>query len=218
MLDRACASNTWINSCPEIVVSHLSTVYSDHCPILLETNLPNQITSSGRPPFRFEAAWAGMEECDKLIKRRWASQCLNGSSNSLLDRLRTCNEEMNLWNKRVKGKSFQKQIEKLEDRVKKLRSETIDMQSRTEEAWLLATIGELVLREERYWKQRRKKHWLKLGDRNTSFFHATTTERRRSNRISKLTSPNQEIITDNAEIKRLISQHFHEVYQSSHPS
>lgn len=36
----------------------------------------------------------------------------------------------------------------------------------------------LLVREEAYWKQHAKMHWLKDGDLNTKFFHMTTTARR----------------------------------------
>jgi hypothetical protein len=37
-----------------------------------------------------------------------------------------------------------------------------------------------------YWKQRSHTKWLEKGDRNTKFFHAACSERRRRNRIGRL--------------------------------
>ena len=37
-----------------------------------------------------------------------------------------------------------------------------------------------------YWKQRSHTKWLEKGDRNTKFFHATCSERKRRNRIERL--------------------------------
>ncbi|KAA3482600.1 reverse transcriptase [Gossypium australe] len=39
---------------------------------------------------------------------------------------------------------------------------------------------------ESYWEQRAKVNWLKLGDRNTTFFYNIATQRRRQNCIQKL--------------------------------
>lgn len=39
---------------------------------------------------------------------------------------------------------------------------------------------------ERYWEQKARLNWLKLGDRNTAFFHSQATQRRKKNLINKL--------------------------------
>ena len=40
-----------------------------------------------------------------------------------------------------------------------------------------------MLREEIMWNQRSRALWIKYGDRNTKFFHATANNRQRKNRI-----------------------------------
>lgn len=42
------------------------------------------------------------------------------------------------------------------------------------------------MRYKQLWRQRCKQLWLQAGDRNTKFFHAMATERKRSNTISQL--------------------------------
>ena len=44
-------------------------------------------------------------------------------------------------------------------------------------------INEIQVREELMWNQRSRALWLKWGDRNTNFFHATTSQKRRKNWI-----------------------------------
>ena len=44
-------------------------------------------------------------------------------------------------------------------------------------------INEVMLREEMMWNQRSRALWIKYGDRNTKFFHATANNRQRKNRI-----------------------------------
>jgi len=37
----------------------------------------------------------------------------------------------------------------------------------------------LLAQDDAYWKQRAKMHWHKDGDRNTNYFHASATARKR---------------------------------------
>lgn len=43
-----------------------------------------------------------------------------------------------------------------------------------------------IEKDERYWEQKACINWLKLGDRNTAFFHKQATQRRWRNLIQKL--------------------------------
>lgn len=47
-----------------------------------------------------------------------------------------------------------------------------------------------------YWKKRCTIRWVKFGDENTKFFHATAAERYRKNVISQLTLADGRIVTD----------------------
>lgn len=40
--------------------------------------------------------------------------------------------------------------------------------------------------EEKYWRDKARVDWLKFGDKNTSFFHAKTVQRRAQNKIRGL--------------------------------
>ena len=51
-------------------------------------------------------------------------------------------------------------------------------------------INEIQVREEMMWNQRSRALWLKWGDRNTKFFHASASQRRRKNWIAGLQDPN----------------------------
>ncbi|KAL0374207.1 UNVERIFIED_CONTAM: hypothetical protein Sradi_3336400 [Sesamum radiatum] len=81
-LDRACANDSWIKLFPNAQVTHLSSVYSDHHPIFLQSEVQSDVQQRNtRRPFRFEATWAGNDECDQIVQQagevaqevRWAT-------------------------------------------------------------------------------------------------------------------------------------------------
>lgn len=51
---------------------------------------------------------------------------------------------------------------------------------------LLSKYGEVLQREEIYWKQKSRENWLKVGDGNMKFFHSLVKVRRNLNRIISL--------------------------------
>ena len=58
-----------------------------------------------------------------------------------------------------------------------------------------------------FWLQRSTIKWLKLGDRNTRFFHASTLQWRQPNRISQLMRPKGWIKEDN-QIRQHVNVYF----------
>lgn len=47
-----------------------------------------------------------------------------------------------------------------------------------EQERLSSKLGDLWIKEEQYWHQRSRIHWLTAGDSNTRFFHLSTLHRR----------------------------------------
>lgn len=58
--------------------------------------------------------------------------------------------------------------------------------------------------EEEYWRQRSRLLWLKLGDRNTGYFHAVSKNRRRANNLSVLEKSNGEMVYKEEDITKVI--------------
>lgn len=66
-----------------------------------------------------------------------------------------------------------------------------------------------------YWRQKAHVKWMEFGDRNTAFFHAACSERKRSNRIGKLRKENGGWEEEEAEKRRFISNYFENFFRSS---
>lgn len=66
-----------------------------------------------------------------------------------------------------------------------------------------------------FWHQRSRVNWLRLGDRNSRFFHLTTIQRRQRNQIVKLKDENGEWQMNQDLIANTIHNHFRKLYAMS---
>ncbi|KAK4386016.1 hypothetical protein Sango_2472200, partial [Sesamum angolense] len=85
-LDRVFAYSKWRDVFPGSSANNIPSAYSDHYSLLLTTT---RIASTGlRPrskPFRFEAFWMRMEDCEKIIQKTWQQSKLQGQSEDCLE-------------------------------------------------------------------------------------------------------------------------------------
>ena len=63
-------------------------------------------------------------------------------------------------------------------------------------------------REEEYWKLKSRSTWMKVVDRNTSFFHKQCRARLSKNHISKISSLSGETFKGISQIKQVVEAHF----------
>ncbi|XP_039169978.1 uncharacterized protein LOC120294110 [Eucalyptus grandis] len=64
-------------------------------------------------------------------------------------------------------------------------------------------LEKLWSQEEMYWGMRSRITWLKCGDRNTKFFHASTIQRRSRNRITLLKNAEEEWVNEEQSLKEM---------------
>lgn len=69
------------------------------------------------------------------------------------------------------------------------------------ELWV--ELNNILKQEEIFWFQKSRCNWLKMGDRNTKFFHASTIIRRKKNKIIALKDNDDCWVTDPGELKQL---------------
>ncbi|KAL9659348.1 hypothetical protein QQ045_024154 [Rhodiola kirilowii] len=84
-----------------------------------------------------------------------------------------------------------------------------------EEGKTAAELDEWRLREELLWRQRSQAEWLLEGDRNTKFFHARASHRRKVNRIDKLRNEDGEWLTEESAIAHQIKKYFGNLFKST---
>lgn len=69
-------------------------------------------------------------------------------------------------------------------------------------------MGEILLKEDVYWKQRAKQFWLKEGDKNTRFFHGTANARRKIKKLSRLKRNDGSWEENKPAVKQMILDYF----------
>ncbi|KAL2892194.1 LINE-1 reverse transcriptase-like protein [Bienertia sinuspersici] len=73
---------------------------------------------------------------------------------------------------------------------------------------------ELESREEQYWKQRSRQDWLKGGDKNSSFFHTKTKQRRDRNNITSVWDRAGNEYSDEDQMAETFASYFEELFTS----
>ena len=99
------------------------------------------------------------------------------------------------------------------------RVEEVSTRSRDygEVAKLKSELNALYDKEEQMWKQRSRIWWLKHGDQNTTFFHGSTTQRKRRNFIRRLWDENGVWQEDEKVVLALLNNFYTQLFSSSDP-
>lgn len=71
----------------------------------------------------------------------------------------------------------------------------------------------LLALDDAYWRQRAKTHWYWDGDRNTKFFHASATPRKKVNHILSLEDDTGNKVTDDQGLRSVAQHYFHDLFQ-----
>ncbi|KAH9750466.1 reverse transcriptase domain-containing protein [Citrus sinensis] len=79
-------------------------------------------------------------------------------------------------------------------------------------------IDGFLVDEEIYWKQRSRADWLREGDKNTKFFHAKASSRKRKNKIWGILNEQDEWTEEAADVEKIFCDYFANLYTSTKPS
>jgi len=205
-LDRAVANGHFIQLFDDYHVENVITSTSDHYAILVSINRDSQYNdrSSFDNNFKYEAMWARAPDYNDIVEKKWKED-FEGPRNlqsfwSNLSRMAT---SLKHWSSRTFG-SIRKEIKKLERQLAMLRSSSATPAFSVEERRIERKLCDLFECEEIMARQRSRVDWLQAGDRNTSFFHARASARRKTNRISYLLREDGTRCEDREELKGMV--------------
>jgi hypothetical protein len=190
-LDRSFCNYDWRLMFPEATVEHLVQRHSDHIPILLRCF--NNVGNHENRPFRFQVAWFTHSDYPNLVKNTWARDRHN-----IVGCLQNVAKLSTIFNKEVFGNIFARKKE-VEARLRGIQRalENIDSANLMRlQKELLTSYENILFQEETLWYQKSREQWIKLGSRNTAFFHAQSIIRRKRNKIHGIRLTSGEWCTD----------------------
>lgn len=179
-LDRALVTRSFNNIFTVVKLTNLEIITSDHSPIFLEPAIVSQVI--GMKTFRFENAWLREPMCLQIVEEVWHRH----SGRSLQDKLDERANILTVWGAEIKGR--------FKDRIAQCKNVMRRAKSRRDEAsvrkYQEATnkLNQIYNQWEFFWRKRSKQLWLKEGDQNSKYFHATAKNRRRADQINCLTN------------------------------
>lgn len=206
-LDRALCCDEWRCSFPAALVRHLTHAHSDHCPILVELDgeKPDRL---GERQFKFQAAWLLHADFMSMLRREWSW------GGDLTHSMKCLAEKLNAWNRDTFGNIFWKKRKlrrRLEGACNAL-EERSSVGLLKLEMKLKRELADVLLQEEVLWMQKSRVDWLRMGDKNTKFFHTSTLARRRRNRVDLLMNDGGEWVSDKLELKNMALDYYKNLF------
>ncbi|CAM8982799.1 unnamed protein product [Rhodiola kirilowii] len=207
-LDRAVANKAWRDLFNKAIVKHGFANSSDHIPVVLM--LKGGSNTGHRSFQRFESMWVRHADFKNVVRRSWSSQ---GNETPISEKLHKCMHDLCKWGSDTFG-NVKRKIKELKDRISQVRKGVRTEETATREASLMEELDEWMEREELWWRQRSRAEWLKHGDRNTSYFHARASHRRRRNRIDSIRNQAGDLCESSQQIETIIMSYFRDIFTS----
>ncbi|KAG8491705.1 hypothetical protein CXB51_015144 [Gossypium anomalum] len=161
-----------------------------------------------RQPLESCQLWTVEDSCEAEVKKLWES-----SLGSFPTRMLALAKGLQKWARLIKPKRG-RHVKRLTSRL-----EVLNGSERSEES--LADLVDVKIqlnlemdKEERYWEQRARVNWLKMGDRNTLFFHKMASQRRHTNRIQGLQREDGFMASNSTEFRNIARDYFVKLFES----
>ncbi|XP_019239455.1 PREDICTED: uncharacterized protein LOC109219450 [Nicotiana attenuata] len=198
-IDRCLANNQWVNQYPEANITHLPRTQSHHCPMLV--SLSNASPSPINKPFRFESMWCSHPMFQSLVRDSFSP------NSTLIPSTALFKAKAVSWNRDTFGNIFHKKRRLLARiaRIQKSPHYPTSTNLQSLETQLIDELNSILKNEEDFWKLKSRIQWLSEGNANTNFFHASTLNRMRRNKILSLQNDSGQWMFEEGEIHQAIS-------------
>ncbi|KAK1549712.1 hypothetical protein Q3G72_006607 [Acer saccharum] len=212
-LDRVLVSDGCISCWREISCVALPRICSDHCPLLVRLS---DFEVSSQRPSRFQSMWLEHLDFIAIVRKIWSSPVMGRPPQVVIYKLKRLKKALKSWNWEVFGDLNSAIVGKCAE----LHSIQEDLSNRgfsddlfMAEVSVHSELDVLLRRQECFLRDRSRVRWLRDGDRNTSFFHASIKRRQYRNAISTL-SINGVLSEDRLTIKDHIISYYSDLFCS----
>lgn len=214
-LDRALGSRSWCKRFPAYKIVNGDQRHSDHRPLLVMLGGKNRSVRpcDGVNYFRFEAKWLQEEGCEHIVNEAWNKSDVE-TGGCLMDGLKKVASSLKEWDSNVLG-DLQKRIKEKKRELEIIRRSDINPSTVAREHVTKEKLRRLEDQLDTFWKQRAHVKWLRLGDRNTSFFHAFASERKKRNKIEQLQKEDGSWVQNREQLKEHVADYFFNLFSST---
>lgn len=173
-LDRALATNNWVQCYQHAVVKHVVLEGSDRVMLILSTNvdIPRQ-----RRRFMFNPLWNQEEKYAEVVRKCWVPVPGNNPAHRLVQNLRQVKHGLLVWQKK-EGRNEQNEICRLKEVIREAYQQPVFDGRRIKE-WEME-LTKAIKKEEVYWCTKSRVQWLREGDKNTRFFSCANPETKKT--------------------------------------
>ncbi|WVZ57425.1 hypothetical protein U9M48_007811 [Paspalum notatum var. saurae] len=212
-LDRAVACAEWRRLFPLVQVVNGDPRHSDHRPLIVECGdrEPAELFRLRNISPKFEAKWLEEDECNERVLRAW-SEAIKSGCTEMLEIQKNILGDLHDWDKSVLGE-LERRINNTKKELDRYRRARLSQENVNREHVLRFKLDRLLEQHNTYWKQRAHSLWLTKGDRNTKFFHACASERRRRNFIRVLKDEEGGVV-EGRRLKHFITNHYKCLFSS----
>lgn len=178
-LDRCLSNEAWLNFFPEASVTHLPKTHFDHPPLLLCLKLHHFITSKS---FRMETIWCFHPSLSQMVRQSF------DTTTDLTEALAHFQAHITTWNRDIFGNIFHRKKNILDriDGIQRSKAYPHSQFFHDLKVSLTRDYSSILQQEQEFWRLKSIISWLAERDCNTRFFHTTTMNRRRGNKINSL--------------------------------
>ncbi|KAK1661182.1 hypothetical protein QYE76_049341 [Lolium multiflorum] len=212
-IDRAFGNDGLLNLFQVVKVKHVSVVQSDHC--MIQTELKKHVSHRplGMRAFKYENVWQTHGDYDKVVVDLWQKALRGVGLEGFAKTLSSMQNGLSSWGTATFG-DFKKKLSNLRRELDRVRRISLGRGPSPEEKKIMERINEVLFQEEIWIKQRSRVNWLQSGDRNTAYFHACASQRKRMNSISSLQREDGTWCDDAEEVKDAVQGFYKYLYTS----
>ena len=158
--------------------------------------------------------WRSDPTCETTVAKAWRLKFNGYPIAQVQDKIKKCGDDLTRWNQ-VQFGNITRLLKKKTDQLKQAELDNTLGLGHNTVVSIRNEVNELLVKEERMWKQRSRESWLKEGDSNTRYFHSRASHRKRRNSILAVRSDVGELITDPEQIGNQFTAYYQELFTAA---